>query len=64
MPPIGSTTRRQLRSVSIHLDPVVGTITQIVIAEAQGDRMVLGLSDHRQNLPDADIDAFVRQLDA
>lgn len=64
MPPIGSTTRRQLRSVSMQLDPVVGTITQIVIAEAQGDRVVLGLSDHRQNLPDEDIDAFLRQLDA
>lgn len=64
MPPIGSTTRRQLRSVSMQLDPVVGTITQIVIAEAQGDRMVLGLSDHRQNLPDEDVDAFLKQLDA
>lgn len=64
MPPIGSTTRRQLRSVSMQLDPVVGTITQIVIAEAQGDRVVLGLSDHRQNLPDEDLEAFLRQLDA
>ena len=63
MPPIGSTTRRQLRSVSMQLDPVVGTITQIVIAEAQGDRVVLGLSDHRQNLPDEDVDAFLKQLD-
>lgn len=64
MPPIGSTTRRQLRSVSMHLDPVVGTVTQIVIAEAQGDRVLLGLSDHRQNLPAEDVDAFLRQLDA
>jgi hypothetical protein len=64
MPPIGSTTRRQLRSVSMQLDPVVGTVTRIVIAEAQGDRVILGLSDHRQNLPSEDIDAFLRQLDA
>lgn len=64
MPPIGSTTRRQLRSVSMQLDPVVGTITQITIAEAQGDRVVLGLSDHRQNLPEEDLEAFLRQLDA
>jgi hypothetical protein len=64
MPPIGSTTRRQIRSVSMQLDPVVGTITQVVIAEAQGDRVVLGISDHRQNLPDEDIEAFLRQLDA
>lgn len=63
MPPIGSTTRRQVRSVSMHLDPVVGTVTQIVIAEAQGDRVLLGLSDHRQNLPSEDIDAFLRQLE-
>jgi hypothetical protein len=63
MPPIGSTTRRQLRSVSIQLDAVVGTITQIVIAEAQGDRVILGLSDHRQNLPEEDLDAFLEQLD-
>jgi hypothetical protein len=63
MPPIGSTTRRQLRSVSIQLDPVVGTITQIVVAEAQGDRVVLGISDHRQNLPEEDVEGFLRQLD-
>jgi hypothetical protein len=63
MPPIGSTARRQVRSVSIQLDPVVGAITRIVIAEAQGDRVVLGLSDHRQNLPGDDIDAFLRQLE-
>lgn len=63
MPPIGSTTRRQIRSVSMQLDPVVGAITQIVIAEAQGDRVILGLSDHRQNLPDEDVDALLRQLE-
>lgn len=63
MPPRGSAARRQLRSVSMQLDAVVGTITQIVIAEAQGDRVVIGLSDHRQNLPEDDIDAFLQQLD-
>lgn len=62
MPPRGSATRRQLRSVSLQLDPVVGTITQIVIAEAQGDRVVMGLSDHRQNLPDEDITSFLEPL--
>jgi hypothetical protein len=25
--------------------------------------VVLGLSDHRQNLPEEDLDAFLRQLD-
>lgn len=64
MPPVGSATRRQLRSVSLQLDPVAGTITQIVVAEAQGDRVVLGLSDHRQNVPDEDVEAFLATLDA
>lgn len=64
MPPVGSATRRMLRSVSLQIDPVVGTITQIVVAEAQGDRVVLGLSDHRQNLPDEDVEAFLATLDA
>lgn len=63
MPPRGSAARRQVRSVSLKLDPVVGTITQIVVAEAQGDRVVMGLSDHRQNLPEEDITGFLRQLD-
>ncbi len=63
LPPIGSTTRRHVRSVSMLLDAVVGTITQIVVAEAQGDRIVLGLSDQRQNLPEEDIDGFLRQLE-
>ncbi len=45
------------------LDPVVGTITQIAVAEAQGDRVVMGLTDHRQNLPDEDIDRFLAQLE-
>ncbi|MCA9709078.1 MAG: outer membrane lipoprotein carrier protein LolA [Myxococcales bacterium] len=64
MPLRGSAARRSLRSVSLQLDPVVGTITQIVVAEAQGDRVVMGLTDHRQNLPDEDITAFLDQLDA
>lgn len=63
MPPRGSAARRKVRSVSIQLDPVVGTITQIVVAEAQGDRVVMGLSDHRQNLPDEDIESFLKPLD-
>ena len=30
----------------------------------QFNRVVLGLSDHRQNLPAEDVDAFLKQLDA
>lgn len=63
LPPRGSATRRQLRSVTAHLDPVAGSVTRIVIAEAQGDRVTMDLSDHRQNLPEEDIEAFLAQLD-
>ncbi|MEM7155957.1 MAG: outer membrane lipoprotein carrier protein LolA [Myxococcota bacterium] len=63
LPPRGSTTRRQIRSLGVQFDPVAGSITQITIAEAQGDRVVMSLSDTRQNLPDEDIDAFLAQLD-
>lgn len=63
LPPRGSATRRQIRSVTAHLDPVAGSVSQIVIAEAQGDRVTMSLSDHRQNLPDEDIAAFLQQLD-
>lgn len=61
LPPRGSIARRQLRGVTLHLDPVAGSITRIVIAEAQGDRFELGLSDHRQALPDEDIEAFMQR---
>ncbi|MCH9684921.1 MAG: hypothetical protein K0V04_26025 [Deltaproteobacteria bacterium] len=63
LPPRGSATRRQIRSLTLHLDPVAGSITQLSIAETQGDRVVIALSDHRQDLPDEDIDAFIEQLD-
>lgn len=56
MPPKGSTIRRRVRSVAIELDPVAGAITTITIAEAQGDRVVLGLADHRQNLAEDDLE--------
>jgi hypothetical protein len=62
MPPRGSAARRQLRSISVQFDPVAGAITQITVAEAQGDRVVMGLHDHRQNLPEEDIDSFLEQL--
>ncbi len=56
LPPTGSTIRRKLRSLAVELDPVAGAITQITIAEAQGDRIVLGLADHRQNLAEDDLE--------
>ncbi len=62
LPPRGSAVRRQIRSLTVHLDPVAGSVTQLSIAETQGDRVVIGLSDHRQDLPAEDIDAFLEQL--
>lgn len=54
-PPRGSLARKLIRTITVHLDPVAGAITQIVIAEAQGDRVTLTLTDHRQNLDPAEI---------
>lgn len=63
LPPRGSATRRRIRSVTAHLDPVAGSVSRIEIAEAQGDLVTMALSDHRQNLPEEDIAAFLEQLE-
>ncbi len=62
MPPRGSAARRQVRALSLQLDPVTGAVIKLTIAEAQGDRITMGLSDHRQNLPPEDMAAFFKQL--
>ena len=62
LPPRGSAIRRVLRSVTITMDPAAGAITRIAIAEAQGDRVTLGLSDHRQNLEAQDLAAVTGPL--
>jgi len=62
LPPRGSAIRRVVRSVSITLDPAVGAVTRIVVAEAQGDRVTLGLSDHRQNLDASDLTSVTEPL--
>lgn len=59
MPARGSVVRKTFRSVTVHLDPVVGTVTQILIAQTEGDRMRIQLSDHRQNVDQVDIDAVL-----
>lgn len=59
MPARGSVVRKTFRSITIHLDPVVGTVNQILIAQTQGDRLRLQLTDHRQNVEQADIDAVL-----
>ncbi len=59
MPARGSIVRKTFRSVTVHLDPVVGTVTQIILAQTQGDRLRLQLTDHRQNVEQADVDAVL-----
>ncbi len=60
LPPRGSAARQVIRSVTIHLDPVAGAVTQVLVAEAQGDRLRLEISDHRQNVDEADVERVVR----
>jgi len=59
MPARGSIVRKTFRSVTVHLDPVVGTVTQILLMQTQGDRLRLQLSDHRQNVDAADVHAVL-----
>ena len=58
MPPRASLVRKTVRSLTLTLDPVAGAITEITIAEAQGDRVRVQLTDHRQNLPPEDVEAL------
>ncbi|MEM6993398.1 MAG: hypothetical protein AAF721_22990, partial [Myxococcota bacterium] len=62
LPPRGSAIRRVIRSLSLTMDPAAGAITRVVIAEAQGDRVTLGLSDHRQNLAARDVTSVTEPL--
>jgi hypothetical protein len=59
LPPRGSAARQVIRSITIHLDPVAGAVTHALIAEAQGDRLLLQITDHRQNVDDADVDRVI-----
>ena len=59
MPQRGSVVRKTFRSITVYLDPVVGAVTQVIIAQTQGDRLRLQLSDHRQNVDAADVDAIL-----
>lgn len=59
LPARGSVVRKTFRSITVHLDPVVGTVNQILIAQTQGDRLRLRITDHRQNVEQADIDAVL-----
>lgn len=64
LPPRNSQVRKVLRSLTVHLDAVAGAITEMLIAEAQGDRLRLQLADHRQNVPDEDIERMLAEVAA
>jgi hypothetical protein len=64
LPPRNSQIRKVLRSLSVHLDAVAGAVTELLIAEAQGDRLRLQIADHRQNVPDEDIARILAEVDA
>jgi hypothetical protein len=64
LPPRNSQVRKVLRSLSVHLDAVAGAVTELVIAEAQGDRLRLQLADHRQNVPDEDVTRILAEVNA
>lgn len=51
LPARGSAVRKTLRSVTLMFDPVGGAVTELEIHESQGDRVHIGLRDHRQNVP-------------
>lgn len=59
LPPRGSPARQVIRSITVHLDPVAGAVTQALIAEAQGDRLLLQITDHRQNVDEADVERVI-----
>ncbi len=63
LPPRSSEIRAIIRSYTIHLDAVAGAVTEILIAEAQGDRIRIQLADHRQNVPDEDVDRVIAEVD-
>jgi len=64
LPPRNSEIRKVLRSVTVHLDAVAGAVTEVLIAEAQGDRVRLQLADHRQNVAAEDITRVLDEVNA
>lgn len=64
LPPQDSEIRKQLRSLTLHFDAVTGSVIEILIAEVQGDRVRIQLADHRQNVPDADLEAMLAEVAA
>lgn len=64
LPPRASEIRALVRSYTLHLDAVAGAVTEILVAEAQGDRVRIQLADHRQNVPDEDVQRVIDEVAA
>jgi hypothetical protein len=60
LPPRDSVSRGLIRSVILTFDQVGGAVIGIEIAESDGGKFVLQLSDHRQNV---DVEIIARVLD-
>ncbi len=62
LPERGSVVRKTFRSLTVHLDPVVGAVTQLIVAQTQGDQIQLQITDHRQNVDVADVEAVIETV--
>lgn len=60
----GSEPRQVIRSLTVHLDPVEGAITRLDLAEAQGDLLRIGLSDHRREVDPDDVRTAFEEANA
>ncbi len=54
-----SAVGRELRSMQLRFDPTTGAVVYIEVEEARGDRLVIGLSDHRQNVDPTTLSEFL-----
>lgn len=51
--------RMDLRGLTLTLDPVGGAVVRLEIAEAQGDRIRFDFADHRQGVPERELDSLL-----
>lgn len=59
LPQRGSAVRKVLRALSMRLDPVGGAVIEIEVQEAQGDRFRIQIADHRQNVPEQELEPLL-----
>ncbi|MCA9634712.1 MAG: hypothetical protein KC420_01615 [Myxococcales bacterium] len=63
LPPHDSPVRRLVRSLTISLAPQSGAVERIELAESAGDRWIVELRDHRQNLEPAALAEVLRAIE-